>query len=489
MMSDVFDLVIRGGTVATASDCFKADVGVLNGRIVALGSDLPEGRRTIDAGRRLVLPGGVDSHTHIEQMSSGGFINSDTFLSATTAAAFGGTTSVISFAAQNTGQSLARVVEDYHRVAKSGAVIDYAFHMILGDPTEAVLTDELPDLVKAGHSSLKIFMTYDRVKVDDERILEILMRARENAAFVMAHAENHGMITWMTNRLLKRGYEHGRYHALAHARLAEREAIYRFLTLAELVNQPVMVYHVSTAEGCAVIREARGRGQKVFAETCPQYLFLTRQDLDRPGNEATKFMFSPPARETGDADALWQALSLGDLQIISSDHSPYAFDETGKLRYAAIPNFKQVVSGVPGIEARLPLMFDAMVSSGRFSVQDFVRWTASEPARIYGLAPRKGSIAIGGDADIAIWDPEKTVTLSDAAVRDLSRFTPFAGRTVKGWPETVIRRGEVIVADGKLHAVAGSGQFLARAAGEAAIPTGKLPLEMDSARNFGAELF
>lgn len=487
-MSDAFDLVIRGGTIATASDCFKADVAVRDGQIAAIGINLPEGRKAVDATGKLVLPGGVDSHAHIEQMSSGGFLNSDTFHSATTAAAFGGTTSVISFAAQNTGQSLARVVEDYHQVAKAGAVIDYAFHMILGDPTDAVLTDELPDLIKAGHSSLKIFMTYDRVKVDDERILEILVKARENSAFVMAHAENHGMITWLTNRLLARGYGHGRYHAVAHARAAEREAIYRFLALAELVDQPVMVYHVSTAEGCAVIREARGRGQKVFAETCPQYLFFARQDLDRPGNDAAKFIFSPPAREAGDANALWRALSLGDLQIISSDHSPYAFDDTGKLRFAETPNFKQVVSGVPGIEARLPLMFDAMVSSGRFTVQDFVRWTSTEPARIYGLAPKKGSIAIGADADIAIWNPEKTVTFSDAAVHDKAGFTPFAGRTVKGWPETVIRRGEVIVADGKLHAAAGSGRFLARAAGEAAIPTGKLSPEMDSATNFGAVL-
>lgn len=487
-MSEVYDLVIRGGTVTTATDCFSADVAVQDGRIAAIGASLPDGRKTIDASGKLVLPGGVDSHAHIEQMSSGGFINSDTFLSATTAAAFGGTTSVISFAAQNTGQSLARVVEDYHTVAKAGAVIDYAFHMILGDPTDAVLADELPGLIKAGHSSLKIFMTYDRVKVDDERILEILMKARENSAFVMAHAENHGMITWLTNRLLSRGYAHGRYHAVAHARAAEREAIYRFLALAELVDQPVMVYHVSTAEGCAVIREARGRGQKVFAETCPQYLFLTRQDLDRPGNEATKFMFSPPAREVADADALWQSLSLGDLQIISSDHSPYAFDDTAKLRNAKEPNFKQVVSGVPGIEARLPLMFDAMVSSGRFSVQDFVRWTSTEPARIYGLAPKKGSIAIGCDADIVIWDPEKSVTFSDEAVHDKAGFTPFAGRSVKGWPVTVIRRGEVIVSDGKLHAAAGSGRFLARAAGEAAIPTGRLSPEFDHARNFGAVL-
>lgn len=487
-MSEPYDLIIRGGTVATATDVFAADVAISGEQIAAIGQWLGQARRTLDASGKLVLPGGVDSHTHIEQMSSGGFVNSDTFETATTAAAFGGTTTVISFAAQGAGQSLARVVEEYHGLARAGAVTDYAFHMILGDPTDAVLTEELPHLVRTGHSSLKFFMTYDRVKLDDERILDVLIKARELSAFVMAHAENHGMISWLTKRLLARGYRHARYHAVAHARSAEREAFHRLLALAELVDQPVMLYHVSTAEGCAVIREARGRGQKVFAETCPQYLFFTRHDLDRPGSEAAKFVFSPPAREASDADALWQALALGDLQLISSDHAPYAFDNTGKLRFSSEPDFKQIVSGIPGIESRLPLMFDAIVSKQRFPVSEFVRWTATEPARIYGLHPKKGTIAIGADADIAIWDPDKKVSFADADVHDGARYNPYCGRSVQGWPVSVLRRGEILIEDGVFKASAGSGRFLARAAGAAAVPAGRPSPEFDIARNFGAQL-
>ena len=224
-------------------------------------------------------------------------MNADTFESATSSAAFGGTTTVISFAAQHVGMSLAKVVEDYHVLARRGAIVDYAFHMILADPTEATLNEELPQLVKSGHSSIKVFMTYDELKVDDERLLDVLMKARELEAFVMAHAENHGMITWLSNRLLARGYRAPKFHAVAHARASEAEAFRRFIALAALVDQPAMLYHVSTREGAAVIREARGRGLKIFAETCPQYLFLTRLDLDRLGNEGAKFVFSPPPRE------------------------------------------------------------------------------------------------------------------------------------------------------------------------------------------------
>ncbi|MBJ3777012.1 dihydropyrimidinase [Acuticoccus mangrovi] len=483
-----YDLVIRGGTVATASDVFAADVAVSGGTIAAIGSGLGRGRTEIDARGRFVLPGGVDSHTHIEQMSSGGFVCSDTFETATKAALMGGTTTTISFVAQGRGESVARNADAYHALARAGAVTDYAFHLILADPTEEVLKGELPELVAAGHSSLKLFMTYDRVKLDDLQILDVLETARELGALVMAHAENHGMIEWLTRRLLDRGYTHARYHGVAHARAAEAEAFQRLIALAELVDQPVMLYHVSTAEGAAIVRQARGRGLKVYAETCPQYLFLTRGDMDRPGNEAAKFVYSPPGREAADGDALWAALAQGDLQLISSDHSPYAFDDTGKLRFSPTPNFKEIVSGMPGIEARLPLLFDAMVASGRFRLTDFVRWTASEPARLYGLAPQKGTIAPGADADIAIWDADKEITFADESVHDGARYTPYAGRTVRGWPVTTVRRGEVVVDDGRLLAAAGSGRFLARAAGEAAMPLGRPSPEFDPARNFGAVL-
>ena len=483
-----FDLVIRGGTVVTATEEMRADVGIRGETIAAVGLDLGDARRAIDARGKLVMPGGVDPHAHIEQLSASGMMNADTFATATIAAAFGGTTTVISFAAQHVGMSLTKVVEDYHRAADRGAVVDYAFHMILADPREEVLAKELPPLVKAGHASIKVFMTYDRLRVDDEQLLDVLAAARENHAFVMVHAENHGMITWMGKRLIKGGNTAPKFHAISHPRACEPEAFTRLIACASLIDQPIMIYHVSTADGAAVIRHARGQGLKVFAETCPQYLLLTRHDLDKPGVEGAKWICSPPLREASDHDALWQALALGDLQVISSDHAPYALDKTGKFAAGKNPTFKQIANGMPGLTWRLPVIFEAMVSSGRFDASQFVAWTSTNPAKIYGLAPKKGAIAIGADADIAIWDPKKRVRIADSMVKDRSGYTPWAGRTVKGWPVTVLRRGAVIVDGDAFSAKAGSGRFLARQAGAAAAPLGRLAPEFDPRTNFKAKL-
>jgi dihydropyrimidinase len=488
MTEPAYDLVIRGGRVATASDVFDADVGIAGEVIAAIGRDLPAGKHEIDARGRLVLPGGVDSHAHIEQLSAAGIMNADTFESATTSAAFGGTTTVISFAAQHVGMRLPQVLDEYHALARKGAVIDYAFHMIIADPTAETLLRDIPALVKEGHASIKIFMTYDRLKIDDEPLLDILVAARESGAMLCAHAENHGIIAWMVKRLLARDYTQAKYHAISHARFSEADAFNRLIGMAALVDQPIMIFHVSTAEGAKVIRSARGEGLKVFAETCPQYLFLTAEDLDKPGAEGAKWMCSPPPRGAADQEALWQALALGDLQTISSDHAPYRFDESGKLRAGPDPNFKQVANGLPGLEVRLPLLFDAMVSRGRLGLEKFVDLTATAPAKIYNLHPRKGSIAVGADADIAIWDPAREVTLSDAMMHDLAGYTPYAGRKLRGWPVIVLSRGRVVVADGKRTAEPGSGRFLARTGGEAAKPTGRLVADMDPQRNFGATL-
>ncbi|MEZ5850868.1 MAG: dihydropyrimidinase [Hyphomicrobiaceae bacterium] len=483
------DIVIRGGLVATSGGTFHADVAIDGDTISAIGRNLAPGKREIDATGRILTPGGVDGHAHIEQLSGMGVMNADDFESATKAAAHGGTTTVVCFAAQHKGASLTKVVEDYHGLARKGAIIDYAFHMILADPNARVLKEELPPLVKSGHASVKLFMTYQHTKVDDEQLLDTLVAARENKAMVCVHAENNGMISWMGRRLVERGYVAPKYHAIHHPRLCESEAFYRLAAFAELVDQPVIIYHVSTAEGCRVIREARGRGLKLFAETCTQYLTLTVDDLDRPGLEGAKWVCSPPLRTREDQEALWQALELGDLQFVSSDHAPYRFDETGKLRAGPNPSFKEIANGMPGLELRMPLLFDAMVSKGRHGLQKFVEWTATAPARMYGLHPRKGDIFIGADADVCIWDPNKRVTIRDEDVHDRTGYTPYVGRTLEGWPVTVLRRGSVIVDGGKLSAAAGSGQFLPREAGEAARPTGRLSLEFDPERNFGAELY
>lgn len=484
-----YDLVLRGGTVGTAGGTFRADVAVKGETIVALGNNLAAGTREIDATGKLVLPGGIDAHAHIEQLSGMGVMNADTFASGTAAAALGGTTTVIPFAAQHQGKSLAKVVEDYHVLAKRGAVIDYAMHMIIADPTEKVLTEELPALIKSGHGSIKVFMTYEKTKVDDEQLLDVLLAARTHKAFVCVHAENNGMISWMGRRLVGKGYTAPKYHTVYHPRLAEAEAFHRLIACAELLDQPIIIYHVSTAEGAAVIREARGRGLKVFGETCTQYLLLTRGDLDKPGLDGAKWVCSPPLRTERDQEALWRALDLGDLQFVSSDHAPYTLDDKGKFLRGPNPPFSQIANGMPGLELRLPLLFDAIVSKGRYGVEQFVAWTATEPARMYGLDPKKGSIAIGADADICVWDPKRKTEIADAGVHDGAGYTPYTGRTITGWPVVVTRRGAVIVEDGKLNASPGSGRFLPREAGRAAEPTGRLSPEFDRQRNFGADLY
>ncbi|MGY2049643.1 dihydropyrimidinase [Methylobacterium sp. JK268] len=463
MSEPIYDLVLRGGTVATASDVFAADVAVRDGRIAAIGAGLAAGREEINAAGRLVLPGGVDTHAHIEQVSANGLLNADTWESATTSAALGGTTSVIAFAAQHVGMDLARVVEDYAGLAAKGAVIDYAFHLIIADPTEKALKEDVPALVKAGHTSLKAFMTYDRLRLHDEQLLDLMAAAREAGALVCTHAENHGMIAWMGKRLVAEGKVAPRYHADSHPRLSESEAFERIVRFSEFLDQPVMVFHVSTAEGAAILRRARGEGVRILAETCPQYLFLTAADLDRPGIEGAKWMCSPPLRETRDQEALWRALDLGDLQTVSSDHAPYRMDETGKLRAGPTPSFKEIANGMPGLQVRLPLLFDAMVSKGRLGLRKFVDLTATAPARLYGLTA-KGSIAIGKDADLVLWDPDRRVTLSDDLVADRTGFTPYAGRAITGWPATVLRRGEVVAADGAVRGRPGTGRWLARTA-------------------------
>ena len=491
MASAEFDLVIRGGTIVLPTGVAQADLGIKGEIITSIGQKLGLGLREIKASGQFVLPGGVDPHCHIEQLSGGGIMNADTFATATRSAAFGGTTSVISFAAQHREMSLTEVVRDYAERAKNQAVIDYAFHLMIANPDQKTIENDLPAMIKAGHRSVKVFMTYDKVQVNDEQLLDILFAARQNGALVCVHAENHGMLKWMGERLVSRGYTAPQYHVVSHPRLAEIEAIHRVIAFAEFVDQPVMIFHVSTAEGAEIIRHARGRGVKVFAETCPHYLFQTAEDLLLPGYEAARLMCSPPQRRKSDHDALWQALELGDLQVISSDHAPYRMDETGKFSASATPTFKQIANGMPGLEMRLPLLFDAMVSSASTAqrhenLMKFAEWTSSAPARIYDL-PRKGALSIGADADIAIWDPECEITLTDE-LHDNTGYNPYRGQTIKGWPKIVIQRGAVLIENGTIHAKPGQGRLMLREAGPATQPTGRLAPEFDPSLNFGSEL-
>ncbi len=462
-MSDFeYDLTVRNGRISTDTETFEADIGIRDGVIVALQKDLPPGREDIDAAGRWVLPGGIDSHVHVEQLSGMGVMCADDFHSATVSAAFGGTTTIIPFAAQHRGMKIPEVVADYARRAAEKAVIDYGFHLILADPDETALAVDLPEAIRGGITSLKVYMTYDKLRLDDYQLLDVLELADREGALVMLHAENHDMIRWLAQRLLERGLKAPKFHGVAHDPIAETEATFRAVALSRLLDVPVLIVHVAGQETVQVIRDARALGAQVHAESCPQYLFLTAEDLDRPDLEGAKFCCSPPPRDGASQEAVWKGFEDGTLGVYSSDHAPYRFDETGKLPKGEQTGFKDMANGVPGIELRMPLLFSEGVMAGRITVEQFVALTATNHARMYGLAPRKGAIAIGADADLALWNPERETVVTAAMLHDNVGYTPYEGRTLRGWPEVVLSRGRVIVRDNRLNAERGSGRYIAR---------------------------
>ncbi len=469
-----YDLIIKGGTLATAADTFAADVGVKDGRIAALADDLDGADEVIDAQGKLVLPGGIDSHCHIAQVSSTGLDTADDFESGTRSAMCGGTTTIIPFAAQHRGQSLRQVVQDYHAKADGKASIDYAFHLIVSDPTPQVLGQELPALIKDGYTSFKIYLTYEALKLDDRQVLEVLACARAEGAMVMVHAENHDIIAWLTEKLIAAGRGAPKYHAVAHAAVAEGEATQRAIALSEIADTPLLIVHVSAREAMEQIAAAQARGLRIYGETCPQYLFLTAADIDRPGFEGAKYVCSPPPRDAANQEHIWRGLANGVFQVFSSDHAPYRFaDPEGKRAHGSNAPFNKVANGVPGLETRLPLLFSEGVGKGRITLNRFVDATATTAAKLYGLYPRKGTLAVGSDADIAIWDPEKKVTISQSMLHDNMDYTPYEGRAVTGWPVLTLSRGEIVWRDGEAVGTPGRGRFLPCDLPEAARPLGR----------------
>ena len=460
-----YDLVIRGGTVATASDVGRSDVGVKGGRIVALAETLPACSREIDASGLLVLPGGIDSHVHLAQPTGPGIVMADDFETGTRSAAAGGNTSVLSFALQERGHSLRESVEAYHTKAAGQSHIDYGFHMIVTDPTPAVLGQELPALVRAGYPSFKVFMTYDDLVLTDRQLLEVFTVAREQGGLVMVHAEGYDQIKFMTDRLEREGKTHSFYHAASRPELVEREATHRAISHAELIGIPIVIVHVSGHEAMEQIQWARGRGLKVYAETCPQYLVLTAEDLKGLNMDMSgaKYVCSPPPRDAASQEAIWRGLESGVFETFSSDHCPFRFDDdAGKTGQKARTSFRWVPNGIPGVAARLPILFSEGVVEGRISLQDFVALTATNHAKLYGLYPRKGSIMIGADADIVIWDPEKKITLTQDLMQHGSDYTPYEGLDVTGWPIKTLVRGVVVADNGRVVGARGFGQFLPR---------------------------
>lgn len=457
-----FDLVLRNGDVVTGSDRFRGDVGVRDGIVTALGLGLGPGRVEEDCTGLLVMPGGVDSHVHLDQPAPGANMCDD-FASGTASAAAGGTTTIICFAWQTAGSSLAEIVADYVARGEAGARVDFALHLAVTDPTDRVVSVELPRLIEAGDRSVKVFMTYDGVRLEDSDILRVLDVAGRHGALTCVHAEHHDLIKWLTERLLSEGRSAPKFHALAKPMAAEREAVSRIVALAEAVGAPIQVFHVSGAESAEEVARAQARGLPVTAETCPHYLVLTADDLDRPGFEGAKFVFGPPARTKADQDALWRMIRAGVIDVISSDHSPFRYDDpNGKKVAGENASFDRIPNGIPGLAARLPVLFTEGVSKGRIDIEMFVRLVAVNPAKRFGLYPRKGTIAPGCDADFVVFDPERRVTITNELMHHGSDYTPFEGYECIGWPVATWLRGRKIFSDDQVLAEPGYGTRLRR---------------------------
>ncbi|WP_420006823.1 dihydropyrimidinase [Arenibacterium sp. LLYu02] len=462
-----FDLVVRGGQVVTAADRMMCDIGIRAGRITALAEGLGQGAREIDARGRLVLPGGIDSHVHLDQYQGEDVTMADGFETGSRSAAAGGNTTLIPFALQQRGQSLRQTVEAYHAKATGQSYVDYGFHLIITDPTPHVLGQELPALIADGYTSVKIFMTYDDLVLRDREILEVLSVTRSHGALVMIHAEGYDQIKFLTDKLEQAGHTAPYFHAASRPQVVEREATHRALAHAELTEAAVMIVHVSGAEAMEQIDWARRRGIRVFAETCPQYLVLTADHLKGLNMDETggKYVCSPPPRDEAAQAALWRGIAAGVFDVISSDHSPFRYNDTqGKLHPKGRTSFRWVPNGIPGVAARLPILFSEGVGKGRISLERFVALTASNHAKLYGMYPKKGTIAVGSDADLTLWDPERRVTLTQDLMFHGCDYTPYEGLEVTGWPVTTILRGKVVFDAGQPLGRKGGGTFLSRGA-------------------------
>lgn len=461
-----FDLIIRGGTVVTAADTFRADVAVRQGKIVSVGSDLGSADRTINAEGLLVMPGGIDSHVHLAQHAAPGSPQmADGFESGSRSAIAGGTTTVLSFAVQPRGASLRESVRDYHTKADGQSYCDYGFHLIVTDPTPTVLGQELPALVMDGYTSFKVFMTYDDMVLNDRQLLEVFDCARGCGALVMVHCEGYDSIRFMTERLERAGKIAPFYHGASRPQSVEREATHRAISHAELVDVPIMVVHVSGREAMEQIRWAQQKGLRIYGETCPQYIALTADDMkgfnmDESGG---KYVCSPPPRDHASWEAIWEGIRTGVFQTFSSDHCPFFFEgPDGKQNAKGKTSFRWVPNGIPGVENRMAILFSKGVSEGRITVNEFVALTSTNHAKMYGLYPQKGSVAAGFDADIVLWDPNRKEVIRQEQMHHAADYTPYEGMAVTGWPVMTLLRGKPVFEEGQILGSVGDGQFLAR---------------------------
>ncbi len=456
-----FDTVIKNGTVLTATDTYAADVGIAGGVISAIAAALPaeSAGKLIDATGCYVMPGGIDVHTHLD-MPFGGTTSADDFESGTIAAAFGGTTTLIDFAIQYKGQTLRTAFDTWMKKADGKAATDYAFHCIITDLPDARL-EEMGALVKDGVTSFKLFMAYPGVfMLDDASIFKAMSQASRHGGLICMHAENGGAIDVIVQRALAEGKKAPKYHALTRPTTAEAEATGRAIALAEMAGAPVYIVHLSCNDALEKVREARDRGLPAYAETCPQYLFLSLENFDTPGGfDGAKYVFTPPLREKWHQEKLWQGLAKDDLQMVSTDHCPFCFKEQKEL---GKDDFTKIPNGGPGIEHRLSLVYSGGVHGGRFSPNRFVQIVSTAPAKLFGLYPRKGAVAVGSDADLVVFDPRKEEIISAKTHHMRVDYSMFEGIRVTGAPRAVLSRGRAVVANNQFVGRAGAGQFLRR---------------------------
>jgi len=454
--------LIKNGNVVTAVDSYVADVLIDDSVVALIGKDL-EGiigspDKTIDAGGKLVLPGGIDPHTHMD-LPFGGTSASDDFETGTRAAAFGGTTTIVDFAVQYRGQSLNEALDVWFAKADGKAAIDYGFHMILTDLPDQRLP-ELKALINQGVSSFKLFMAYPGVfLVDDGTIFKAMTAAGDAGGLICMHAENGVVIDVLVKRALAEGRTAPKYHALTRPTRAEAEGVHRAIAIAEMANSPVYIVHLSCHDALKEVQSARDLGLPAFAETCPQYLFLDDTYYEQEGFEGAKYVMTPPLRDKSNQEQLWKGLRGNDLQVISTDHCPFCFKEQKEL---GRDDFSKIPNGGPGVEHRMSLVYDGGVVQKRISLNRFVELTSTAAAKIFGLFPRKGTIAIGSDADIVIFDPNREQTISSKTHHMRVDYSAYEGRTVRGATETVLSRGNIVVENGTFKGKAGSGKFLKR---------------------------
>jgi dihydropyrimidinase len=463
--------LIKNGTLVTASETFPADLLLADGKIALMGRQLPaDGAQVVDARGKYVLPGGIDVHTHME-LPFGGTYASDDFYSGHKAAAFGGTTSHIDFAIQGKGESLHQALENWHKKSDARAVLDWGFHVAITDLTPAVM-DEIPSLAAEGVTSLKLFLAYKNIlQVDDTTFFKALMKAAEAGMLTMVHAENGDAIDVLVHEAIAKGHRAPEWHALTHPAWAEAEATMRAVALAGIAGAPLYVVHVTNAMAVDQIAYGRARGLQVMGETCTQYFFFTIDNLRQP--DGAKWVCSPPMRTAADNEALWDAVRTNALQAVSTDHCPFLYDGTQAIDYEGKPfvmpgkelgkdSFAKIPNGVPGVEDRMPILWTYGVGQGRISLNRLVELCCTNPAKIFGLYPRKGTLAVGADADIVIWDPNAVRTMGAKTSHQRTDYNLYEGWEIRGVPEKVYLRGNLLVDGDTWNGEPGGGGWLRR---------------------------